>query len=581
MSAAFPLTPALGRVTVITNALGSFTNAYLRATALITTNFCPKGKKTIFSYLSVTNDQRLASIWNQKTNSVTLSKFSYAYDAVGQITNWTQQVDTASTNVQVIAYDPVNQLLSVTVRSNTVAGAILKQYAYGYDAGGNRTTEQVGSGSATTTPVAMSQSTYKSNNQLTSRTGGTGQMLFAGSLNEQGTVTVAGTAAAMNHFTTNFYGYTSVTNGTNVIPVKATDYSANSATNKYQVVVTNNGMAKTITFDLNGNETAVVTATSTNTYQWDAANRLVSITGPTNQSLFGYDGLGRRVQIIEKTNGVAMGTNKFLWLGKHISDQRSSTGIVVKRFFGQGEQISGTNYFFTRDHLGSIREMVDGSGTIQARYDYNPYGQRTKISGSLDADFGFTGHYVHAASGLHLAPFRAYDAEIARWLSRDPLNESAGLNLYNYVLNNPLNWSDPLGLCQIGGTLEGEAAHVYGFDTSFSGVWDTKTPENSGYYTSVGPAMGETFGFGFGFVFAMDSVAGKTKNLDVNAGMISITVPMDSESHEFAGFAVTCGPGVGAAISQTDTDPLYTISDFIHDFIHHYLPKIKNWLSHH
>lgn len=45
-----------------------------------------------------------------------------------------------------------------------------------------------------------------------------------GSLDKQGTVTVAGNAATVNHFTTNFMGYTSVTNGTNVIPIVAKDY---------------------------------------------------------------------------------------------------------------------------------------------------------------------------------------------------------------------------------------------------------------------------------------------------------------------------------------------------------------------
>src|SRR5258705_10932475 len=71
--------------------------------------------------------------------------------------------------------------------------------------------------------------------------------------------------------------------------------------------------------------------------------------------------------------------------------------------------VDRTNYFFTRDHLGSVREMTDGAGAIRARYDYDPYGRRTKVSGDLDADFGFTGHYVHAPSGLYMALFRAYD----------------------------------------------------------------------------------------------------------------------------------------------------------------------------
>ena len=118
----------------------------------------------------------------------------------------------------------------------------------------------------------------------------------------------------------------------------------------------------------------------------------------------------------------------------------------MKCFFAHGEQISGVNYYFTRDHLGSVREMTDGSGTIQARYDYDPYGRRTKISGGLDADFAFTGDYYHAASGLYLTLFRAYDSDLGRWLSRDPLAEAMGLNLYAYVGNNPLNAIDLYGL---------------------------------------------------------------------------------------------------------------------------------------
>jgi hypothetical protein len=51
--------------------------------------------------------------------------------------------------------------------------------------------------------------------------------------------------------------------------------------------------------------------------------------------------------------------------------------MVTKRFYGQGEQIGGTAYYSTRDHLGSVRELVDASGATRARYDYDVYGQRS------------------------------------------------------------------------------------------------------------------------------------------------------------------------------------------------------------
>jgi RHS repeat-associated protein len=104
-----------------------------------------------------------------------------------------------------------------------------------------------------------------------------------------------------------------------------------------------------------------------------------------------------------------------------------------------------TTLLETSDHLGNVRELLDSTGTVRARYDYDIYGKRTKVSGDLDSDFGFTGHYEHSVSSLTLAPFRAYDAVLGRWISRDPIEEAGGLNLYGYVGGNVVGAVDPLG----------------------------------------------------------------------------------------------------------------------------------------
>jgi RHS repeat-associated protein len=99
--------------------------------------------------------------------------------------------------------------------------------------------------------------------------------------------------------------------------------------------------------------------------------------------------------------------------------------------------------------------MTDGSGAIQSRYDYDPYGRQTKLSGSLDADFGFTGHFEHPPTGLALTLYRAYDPSVGRWLSEDPLGYGAGPNNYAYVDGNPVRTVDLLGLYRIGLPLGG------------------------------------------------------------------------------------------------------------------------------
>jgi RHS repeat-associated protein len=289
-------------------------------------------------------------------------------------------------------------------------------------------------------------------NELVSRSG-SGQLRFRGSVNEPiSNATVAGSAAVLDSGT-NFTGYATVNPGSNTVQVAVSDWNGNTEANYYSVVLSNS-TSQSLSYDLNGNLTNITSGSAITNFQWDAANRLTTITEinglTTNRSLFTYDGLGRRVRQTEVSGTTTNSDNWMLWVGTQLSEKRDSTGgVVSNRFFAQGEQITGTNYFFARDHLGSVREMTDSSGTIHARYNYDPWGRRTKVSGDLDADFGFTGHYYHAPSGLHLALYRAYSADLGRWLNRDPVKKAEllpeGANLYAYVGDNPEGFTDPMG----------------------------------------------------------------------------------------------------------------------------------------
>ncbi|HEU6448241.1 MAG TPA: RHS repeat-associated core domain-containing protein [Verrucomicrobiae bacterium] len=225
----------------------------------------------------------------------------------------------------------------------------------------------------------------------------------------------------------------------------------NSATSNYLVTVAGD-LDKVYRYDLNGNCTNVSMARTNIWYEFDAENRVVALntyitnTATLKRTELTYDGFDRWVQIAEKTNGVTGSTKRFVWCGGSTPcEERDGSNAVQKRFFAEGEQIGSANFFYLRDYLGSIQQVIDGTGAVRAQYDYDPYGNQTKVQGDMDADFGFAGYYRHAASGLYLTMFRAYDPDSGRWINRDPIEEEGGLNLYEYVGNDVVNDVDPDG----------------------------------------------------------------------------------------------------------------------------------------
>lgn len=250
----------------------------------------------------------------------------------------------------------------------------------------------------------------------------------------------ASTNALIKQYT---YGYDLASNRTSELVAATTTISTSNNVN--EITSQSGGVNRTLTYDLNG---SITSDGGTRTFEWDGANRLVAInyTGFTTRSEFTYDGLNRVAKIVEKTGGTINSTRKCVWSGQEKCEFRDAADAVTLRLYSQGQYAGTTPYFYTRDHLGSIREMFTGSGTVVARYDYDPYGRSTTVLGTTPTDFNFTGLYRHSKSNLDLAVYRAYDPDLGRWLNRDPIGEAGGINLYGYVANDPVNGLDLLGL---------------------------------------------------------------------------------------------------------------------------------------
>jgi len=211
-------------------------------------------------------------------------------------------------------------------------------------------------------------------------------------------------------------------------------------------------------YDANGN----LLADNQHTYKWDAENRLLTIgykATPTKETNFRYDGLGRRIAIIEK-NGATTTETRYLWCDEKPCQSRNVSDGVLNRYFDEGEVQSGTKLYYAKDHLGSVRDVMSPTGSNQAAYDYDAYGNLIATSGTASTDFRYAGMFYHQPSNLYLTWYRAYDPKTSRWISIDPIGLNGGINFYGYVEGNPVIKADLNGLQSVIQLLPGTTAAV-------------------------------------------------------------------------------------------------------------------------
>ncbi|MCK6601863.1 MAG: TIGR02594 family protein [Bacteroidetes bacterium] len=219
----------------------------------------------------------------------------------------------------------------------------------------------------------------------------------------------------------------------------------------------NSGFLKTSSYDDGEGSPAVV-----DEYTFDAYSNLLGtavkksggITLSTVQ--LSYESSGARV-LKETTTG---STTKYrLYLNSADGtplEIREKTGVngteTIKHYiYGLNGVLalrqSSVDYFMQKDHLGSVRVVYNGqTGATVGVYEYAAFGEvlYSKLVGTAQTDFTYTGQEWDADLGLMNYKARLYDPQTRRFLSPDPLNQYA--SPYIYVGNNPISLVDPSGM---------------------------------------------------------------------------------------------------------------------------------------
>jgi RHS repeat-associated protein len=214
-------------------------------------------------------------------------------------------------------------------------------------------------------------------------------------------------------------------------------------------------------YDDNGNltrKTLLATGNYTQ-YTYDPENRLTKVEEfaagnptPAFTSTYRYDGLGRRIEKV--ANGQ---TKRYIYDGEDILLEYDGSNVLQARYThgpGIDEPIAvtkgGSTFFYHQDGLGTVTDLTDSAGATAKSYSYDAYGTIVDQTGALDQPYSYTGREFDSETGLYYYRARYYNATTGRFLERDPLMFGGGdANFYRYVLNNPINRNDALGLTTV------------------------------------------------------------------------------------------------------------------------------------
>jgi RHS repeat-associated protein len=416
-----------------------------------------------------------------RTQSVTTTpasgvaqSYAYTYDSLSRRTRVTRE----DASYWAFDYNDRGELTSGKKNWPDNAPVLGAQTEYAFDNVGNRTASRAGGNAS----GALRQSLYTTNalNQYELRTV-PGAADVAGTAHPSATVTVNGGQTARRG--DYFYREMPVNNsaGPAYAQVGVVGARTNFGAGGEDAVTERGGRVfvpqavEAYTYDADGN----LTSDGRWNYTWDAENHLASMEAkpgvPAEAKLrleFAYDWSGRRIRKQVYAWSAATGgyqlqsVSKFVYDGWNLAAELDGAGALVRGYVW-GQDLSGTlddaggvgglllvrqggdTYHVGYDGSGNATTLVNAAtGAVAASYEFDPFGNTLKAVGEFAASnpFRFSTKYADAETGLVYYGERYYQPQTGRWLSRDPLGEASGPNVYAFVGNNPVSLVDPTGL---------------------------------------------------------------------------------------------------------------------------------------
>ena len=217
-------------------------------------------------------------------------------------------------------------------------------------------------------------------------------------------------------------------------------------------------------YDAAGNTVSKVNIATgeTWTYGYDFNNRMTSAVDRTaggaliQQVNYQYDVFGNLLsETVTAADGMAATTNYAYDRGK-VWAALGADGALQTRYLcldGADQTVaqvgaSGAVGWYLKDHLGSVRDVVNDAGVVLDHIDYDAFGNITNETNPAQAPlFGFQGMRADRPTGLYFTWYRVDNPEADRWMQRDPSQTAAGdANFYRVTANDPVNLTDPTGL---------------------------------------------------------------------------------------------------------------------------------------